>query len=121
VDLGHQRAGGVDRVQPAAVGVGVDGGRHAVGAEDGDGALGDRVVELLDEDRPALAQLLDDVLVVHDLLAHVDRRTMQVERVLDRLHGAVDAGAIAARRRQQELLGGGGHGPHGRAPIAQGR
>ncbi len=111
VDLGHQRAGGVDRAQPAAVGLGVDRRRHAVGAEDGHRALGDRVVELLDEDRPALAQLLDDVLVVHDLLAHVHRRAVELERVLDRLHGPVDARAIAARGGQEQLLGGGGHAP----------
>jgi hypothetical protein len=35
-----------------------------VGGEDGHRALGHRVVELVDEDRPALAQLGDDVLVV---------------------------------------------------------
>ena len=55
VDLGHQRAGRVDRLQAARLGVGVDGRRHAVGGEDGHGALGDRVVELVDEDRPARA------------------------------------------------------------------
>ena len=62
------------------------------------------VVELVDEDRAALAQVLDDVLVVHDLLAHVDRRAVQLERALDGLDGAVDAGAVAARGREQELL-----------------
>ena len=62
--------------RPRCAGVGVDGRRDAVGGEDGHRALGDRVVELLDEDRAALAQLLDDVLVVDDLLAHVDRRAV---------------------------------------------
>ena len=42
---------------------------------------------------------------------------MQVERVLDRLHGAVDPGAIAARGREQHApgsaCGGRGHGPEG--------
>ena len=106
VDLGHQRARRVDRPQLAALGVRVDRGRDAVGGEDGDRALGDRVVELVDEDRAALAQRLDDVLVVHDLLAHVDRRAVQLERALDGLDGAIDAGAVAARGREQELLGG---------------
>ena len=109
VDLGHERAGRVDRLQAAALGVGVDGRRHAVGGEDGHRALGDRVVELVDEDRAALAQLLDDVLVVDDLLAHVDGRAVELERALDGLHGAVDAGAVAARRGEQELLDGDGH------------
>ena len=75
--------------------------------EDGDRALGDRVVELVDEDRAALAQGLDHVLVVDDLLAHVDRRAVQVERVLDGLHRTIDARAVAARGREQELLRGG--------------
>ena len=64
---------------------------------------------LLDEDRAALAQLLDHVLVVDDLLAHVDGRPVQLERALDGLDRAVDAGAVAARRREQQLLGGRGH------------
>ena len=115
VDLGHQRAGRVDRLQAAALGLGVDRRRDAVGGEDGDRALGDRVVELLDEDRAALAQLLDDVLVVHDLLAHVDRRAVELERALDGLHGAVDAGAVAARGGEQELLEGAAIAPMVRA------
>ena len=97
--------------RPRVGGVGVDGGRHAVGGEHGDRALGDRVVELLDEHGAAGAQLLDHVLVVDDLLAHVDGRAVQLERALDGLHGAVDAGAVAARRGEEQLLReGGGHG-----------
>ena len=105
VDLGHQRARRVDRLQLPALGVRVHRRRDAVGGEDGDRALGDRVVELVDEDRAALAQGLDDVLVVHDLLAHVDRRAVQLERALDGLDGAVDARAVAARSGEQEFLG----------------
>ena len=64
---------------------------------------------LVDEDGAALAELLHDVLVVDDLLAHVHRRSVQLERALDRLHGAVDARAVAARRGEQQLFGSGGH------------
>jgi len=91
VDLGHQRAGRVDRAQLPALGLRVDRRRDAVRREDRHRALGDRVVELLDEDRAALAQLLDHVLVVDDLLADVDGGAVQRERALDRLHGAVHA------------------------------
>ena len=66
---------------------------------------GIELVELLDEDRAALAQLGDDVLVVDDLLAHVDRRAVELERALDGLDGAVDAGAVAARGGEQQPLG----------------
>jgi hypothetical protein len=75
----------------------------AVGGEHRDRAFGDRVVELLDEHRAALAQLLDHVLVVDDLLADVDRRAVQLEGALDALDGAIDAGAVAARSGEQQL------------------
>ena len=104
VDLGDQRAGGVDRLELALGGLGVDRRRHAVRAEDDGLALG-HLGGAVDEDRSARAQRLDDVLVVDDLLAHVDGRSVDVERVLDRLDGAVDAGAVAARSGEQNLFG----------------
>ena len=107
VDLGHQRAGGVDRAQPASGGVLVHRRGDSVGGEDDHLALR-HLGLLLDEDRAALGQLLDHVLVVDDLLAHVDRRAVEVEGALDRLHGAVDAGAVAAGSGQQNPLGRGG-------------
>jgi hypothetical protein len=84
--------------------------RDAVRGEDDGGALGHLVV-LLDEDGPALLQRLDDVLVVHDLLADVDRRPVGLQRLLDRDDGPVDAGAVAARGSEQDTLGGIGHAP----------
>ncbi len=65
------------------------------------------------------------MLVVDDLLAHVDGRAVQVEGALDGLDGAVDAGAVAARGGEQELFGGGRHQPsecrqHGRDRFATG-
>ena len=72
VDLGDQRAGGVDRAQLAGGGVVVDGRGDAVGGEDDHLALR-HLGLLLDEDRAALGELLDHVLVVDDLLADVDR------------------------------------------------
>ena len=95
VHLGDQRAGGVEHLQPAALGVGAHLLRHAVRAEDHGGA-GRHLVELLDEDRALGAQVVDHVLVVHDLVAHVDRRAVQLERALHDLDRALDAGAEAA-------------------------
>ena len=83
----------------------VDRRRDAVGGEDHRPALG-HLVELLDEDRAARLEVGHHVLVVHDLLADVDRGAVEVERLLDRDHGAVDAGAVAAGRREQDVLGG---------------
>ena len=113
VDLGHQRAGGVDRAQAARRRVRVHARGDAVGREDDQRPLGDLGL-LFDEDRAALCELLDHVLVVDDLLPHVDRRAVHLERVLDRLYGAIDAGAVAARRGEQDPLraarfGGRGH------------
>ena len=42
--------------------------------------------------------------VVDDLLADIDGRAIVVERPFDRVHGALDAGAIAARRREKDAL-----------------
>ena len=81
---------------------------HAVRGED-DRGTPRHFVQLLDEHRALGAQVLDHELVVHDLVAHVDRGAVLLERALDDGDGAVHAGAVAARRRQQELLGGGEH------------
>ena len=99
VHLGDQRAGGVDRLQAALGGLLVHHRGDAVGGEHDGRALG-HLVELLDEDRAAGLQVGHHVLVVHDLLAHVDRRAVEVERLLDGDHGPVDArrSSRAARR-----------------------
>jgi hypothetical protein len=82
----------------------VDGGRHAVRGEHDQRALR-HLVRLVDEDGAAFGQGFDDVLVVHDLLAHVDRCAVGLERLLDGHHGPVDTGAVAARLGQQNSLG----------------
>ena len=52
---------------------------------------------LVDEDRAARLEVANDVDVVDDLLAHVHGRAVVLERELDRLDGALDSGAVAAR------------------------
>ena len=71
------------------------------------------LVQLLDEHRALGAQSFDDVSVVDDLVAHIDRRAEFLERQLDDLDGAVDPGAKAARRAHHDSEGWqvGGHGP----------
>src|ERR1044072_4022190 len=88
VDFGDQRAGGVDRARAAGGGVLVNRRGDAVGGEDDHLALG-HLALLLDEDRAALGELLDHVLVVDDLLADVDGGAVELERPLDGLHGPV--------------------------------
>ena len=53
------------------------------------------LVEFVDEHGTACAQVLDHKLVVHYLVAHVDRCPEAVQRTLDNLDRAVDAGAEA--------------------------
>jgi hypothetical protein len=44
------------------------------------------------------------VSVVHDLLAHVNGRPVQIEELLDRVDGAFHAGAVSARGREENTL-----------------
>ncbi len=103
VHLGHQRAGGVDDLQAAGGGGLVDGRGDAVGGEHHDRALGHLVV-VVDEDGARLGQGLHHMLVVHDLVAHVDRGAVFLQGPLDGFHGAVHACAVAARLGQQDAL-----------------
>ena len=95
VHLGHQGAGRVDGAQFAVHGLLADCGGHSVRGEHDHRAFG-HLVGLVDEDRAAFGQPVDDVAVVHDLLAHVDRGAVGVQGLLDGHHGPVDARAVAA-------------------------
>jgi hypothetical protein len=70
--------------------------RHAVRAEDHGVAIR-HFVQFLDEHRAARAQVVHHEAVVHDFVAHVDRRAEGFDGALDDLDGAVDAGAEATR------------------------
>ena len=116
VDLGDQRAGRIDRLEAEGLGLLVDDRGDAVGGKHDGRALG-HLVGLLDEDRAPLLEGRHDVLVVDDLLAHVDRRAVELEGLFDRDDGTVDTGAVAAGRGEQDALGilrGGGVGGRGR-------
>ena len=102
VHLRHQRTGRIEHAKPACVGLAAHGLRNAVCAEDHGGAVR-HLVELVDEHRALRAQLVDDEAVVHDFVAHVDRRAERLERALDDLDRAVDAGAETARIGQQHV------------------
>ena len=103
VHLRHERADRVDHVVAELGRVRVDGGCDAVRGVDDGRALG-HLRLLLDEDRAAGLEIAHDVDVVDDLLPNVDRRAVVLERALDGLDGALDAGAVAARGRQQDAL-----------------
>src|SRR5262249_37149390 len=75
---------------------------YAVRAEDDGGAVG-HLGELVHEHRAARAQAVDHETVVHDFVAHVDRRTERFQRALDDLDGAVDTGTKAAGIGEQDF------------------
>ena len=104
VNLGNQRAGRIEPVEPAAGrGFGHRFG-HAVGAEHHRHAIG-HFVQFLDEHRPLGLQAIDHEAIVDDLVADIDRRAIALQRQLDDLDRAVHAGAEPARRGQQQAQG----------------
>ena len=82
--------------RPRVGGALLDRAGDAVGAEDRDAARRD-LVDLVDEMRPFAAQPLDDMAVVDDLVADIDRRAIFFERALDDLDRPFDPGAEASR------------------------
>ena len=95
MDLGDQRASGVNHAQAAANAVFADFGRHAVSAVDDALAVGDFVFAV-DEDGAFAAEFVDYEAVVDDLLADVDGRAEGFEGDADDVNGADYAGAEAA-------------------------
>jgi hypothetical protein len=63
------------------------------------------VRQLVHEHGALLAQPVHDVAVVHDFVAHVDRGAVHLERHLDDVDRAVDAGAEAAGSGEVERVG----------------
>jgi hypothetical protein len=59
---------------------------------------------VLDEDRAPRLEVADDVRVVDDLLADVDRPTVEIEQLLDRVDGPLHTRAVAARRSEEDAL-----------------
>ena len=102
VHLGDQRTGGVENRELACRRLFLDAFGHAMGAEDGNRVRGN-LGQVLDEMRPLGLQALHDVLIVDDLMAHVDRRTVLLQRALDDLDGTHDAGAKTARLGEYDL------------------
>ena len=110
VDLGHQRTGGVDHLQAAALAALADRRRNAVGRVDHALAVG-HVVDFVDKDRALFRQLVDHIAVMDDLAANVDGRAEGFESDLDDVDRAHHAGAEAPWLEQQDpLLTGGSPG-----------
>jgi hypothetical protein len=102
MNLRDQRAGGVEHAQAPRVRFRTHRLRHAVRGEH-DRCAARHFRELLDEVRTLRLEVVDDELVVHDLVADVDRRAELRERLLDDGNGAVDTCTEAARVGEQDV------------------
>ena len=104
MNLGDERAGRIDISQAAVLRRGRHRLRHAVGGED-DRTIVRHFVQLVDEDRAHALQPFDDEAVMDDLVADEDGRAEPLERQLDDLDRAVDAGAESSRGGNQDAQG----------------
>ena len=103
VNLGHQRAGCIDGLQVPSLSGGNHRRRNTVRGEHQDGTFRN-LVHLVNEDGAAGFQRRNHKLVVHNLLAHVDRRTVVIQSLFNRNHSTVNASAVAAWAGQKHLL-----------------
>ena len=103
MDLGHQRTGGVEDAETARLRFLLHGLAHTVGRKHQGRARG-HVGQFLDEDRALGLEVVDDIGVVHDLVAHIDRPAELGQRAFDDLDRAVHAGAETARFGQDDFF-----------------
>ena len=103
MDLGDERADGVDDAKPALLTVFADDRRNAVRGEDAD-LTGRNLVLVVDEDRAEQFEPTHDVVVVHDLVPDVDRRAVLGEQPLDDLDRAVHTRTKGSRCGKENAL-----------------
>ena len=101
VDLGHERAAGVDHDAPSRRRRLFDLRGRSVGREH-DGRRGRDLVDVVDEHDALAPELLDDQAVVDDLVVAVDGRLEDADHPCERLDGHLDAGTEASRLREQD-------------------
>jgi len=103
VNLGHQRASGVNDLEAARLAGFAHCRRNTVSAVD-DALPGRDFFNFIDEDSALLGQLIDYKAVMDDFAAHVNRRSESVEGYLYDVNGADNSGAETARLEQQDAL-----------------
>ena len=102
VHLGDERAGRVQYRKFTLRRFFLDALGDAMRAEDGDRMRGN-LGEILDKARPFGLQALDDMLVVHNLMADIDRRTIFLQSAFHDLDRTHHAGAKTARLSEDNL------------------
>jgi hypothetical protein len=96
MNFGNERAGRVYHAQAFALRKVYDLRRHAVRAKDAHSAVG-HIFELFDEDHVALAEIIDHVTVMDDLVKDVNRRREIIESAFNYVNGSHNARAKTAR------------------------
>jgi hypothetical protein len=105
VNLGDERTSRVDGEKPAGERRLGHGLRNPMRRKDHRGVAIRDLVELADEHRPLLPEVFHHVFVVNDLMADIDRRPMDRQRLLDRVDGTDHTRAETARRAEQDIEG----------------
>ncbi len=95
MNLGNERAGGVQHVEVAFLRGHLDALCHAVRAENGHGAVR-HLIEFLDETCALVAQIFNHMPVVDDFVAHVDGCAMFLQGAVDNFDRANDPRTKAA-------------------------
>src|SRR5258708_7324848 len=103
VNLGDQRAGGIDHAQPALFAGTAHFGRDAVGAVN-HALAGRNFIHRVNKNGAFALQFFHHETVVHDLFADVDRRAEGLKGDADDVDGSHYAGAKAARLEQQKAF-----------------
>ncbi len=103
MDLGDQRAGGVDDGEAALFALTPDFGRNAVGAENGAPAIG-HFAQFFDKNGAQFAQFVHHMFVVDDFFADVNGAAVEIQGDLDHVDGAHHARAKSARLQKVNLL-----------------
>jgi hypothetical protein len=101
--FGDQRTSRIDREQIAPPGLLRDRSRDAMGGKDHRRVVIGNLTEFLDKNRALGPKTLHDVPVMHDFMAHVDRRSIDCQGAFHGFNGAHHAGAKAPRRTEQDL------------------
>src|SRR5262249_50335161 len=104
VHLRHQGASRIEHAQAPLLGFLAHSLRHAMRAEDHCGT-GGNFAPRFHEYSPFGAQIFDDVLVVYNLVANINRCAGQAERTLDDLDRAVHTGTKTTRLREHDTKG----------------
>ena len=99
MDFGNQRAGGVEPVEAAGVGLSGHGFGHAMGRKNNRSIVGD-FAHFVDKHGAHIGQPVDDAAIVNNFMAHIYRCAIFAQRPFDDLHGPVHTGAKPARLRQ---------------------